>query len=229
MPSSFFVRKTSVLSKLWDRSLTSSQAITQSEPQHIVPDSRSDLCWETLSKPPSEKATHGNHVYFFPLTSLHTTHTHTQPAAEKTHKWIHTCINPKLTYTYKCTHNTHSQKHNARGNTLSHTWTSETDDYSVSRPQSQNGSIIKLFGVLERSKVPLEELQQGGEIRSNTTHWVFYLSTALTWPNTGNVTYSPGLSKVLLIHDLLILLMAYSQQKSEYKHIFRVSRGRMLI
>lgn len=60
-----------------------------------------------------------------------------------------------------------------------HTRTSETDDNSFSRPQSQNGSIIKL-GVLKRSKVPLEELQQGGEIRPNTTHWLFSPARALT-------------------------------------------------
>lgn len=183
-----------MLGKLWDRSLTSSRAITRSEPQHIVPNLRSDLCWETLSKPLSQKATHGNHVYFFPLTSLHYTHTAAAASGEKTHKhkWIRTCIKPNLSFTHKCETEYVLSKNTMLVETHSHTCARETEDYSVSGPQSQNRFITKLWCSLEKSKVPLEELQQGREIRPNTTHWILSPSTAQTSGNTDNVIYSPA-------------------------------------
>lgn len=69
--------------------------------------------------------------------------------------------------------------------------------------------------VLEGNKLPLEEFQQGREIGPNCTHRVFFLHTTLTGGNTASVTHSPWLSKVLLIHDLLILPVVGSQQKRE--------------
>lgn len=147
--------------------------------QHTVPDSRRELFWETLSKPLSQKATHGNHVYFFPLTSLHT---HTLQRAHE-QKWIHT--------------KTHD-------NTLPHKRRQTT---AASQGPTARTALLLHRGVPERSKVPLEEFQQGGQIRPNCAHWVFSPS----WGNTASVTYSPGLSRVRLIHDLLILLTTKSE------------------
>lgn len=127
---------------------------------HIVHDSRSELFWETLSKPQSEKATHGNHVYFFPLTSFPLHILHQQDCRE----------------------------HTSRSGYALSTMLMKTDRNSQVRgttraPQDPTAKTAPLssFSVLERSEVPLEELQQGGEMRPNCAHWVFSPSTALTW------------------------------------------------
>lgn len=132
-----------MLCKLWNRSLTAT---------HIT-DSRSDLYWETLSKPRSKKATHGNHVYFFPLTSLHDTLTHTHNSSSSTHT---SGYNPNLPYT------------DAHENTLSHTCRSKTDDRSVSRPQSL--PLLLLF--LREVECHYKSCCKIEESGQNTTHCI---------------------------------------------------------
>lgn len=127
---------------------------------HIVHDSRSELFWETLSKPQSEKATHGNHVYFFPLTSFPLHRLHQQDCREHTSRRGH-ALSTMLTKTHR--------NSRVRGTT--------------GDPQNPRAKTAPLscFSVLERSEVPLEEFQQGGETRPNCARRVFSLSTALTW------------------------------------------------
>lgn len=110
-----------------------------------------------LSKPWSKKATHRNHVYFFPLTSLYSTHIQAEVDMTLT----------TLTFrTANVKQNTHTQRHNAYENTCSYTYTSLTDNRTMSRGHSP--ALLLLFlREVECYYMSCSNVEESGP---NTTH-----------------------------------------------------------
>lgn len=112
---------------------------------------------ETLSKPLSKKATHGNRVYFFPLTS-HALRAHAIAALQR------------------ASERAEEDTHNAHENTLSQVRGSTTASQG---PRAKMALLLSL-GILEISKVPLVGFYRDEESKANCTRWVFFMRTVLT-------------------------------------------------
>lgn len=140
-------------------------------------------------------------------------HTHTTAAAAHTQEGV------DITETF----HTQTLKNTVLMKTHSHTHAEDRWPQRIKAPES--ASIIV---VLEESGVPLQELQQDRGIRPE--YYTLYSTQVLHWPEETQTMLHihPGLSRVLLICDLLILLLAYPEQKNKHYYIYR-AWGRMLI
>lgn len=159
-----------MLCKLWHRSLTSSR-ILRANCNTFSLTLEVNSSGETLSKPLSKKATHGNRVYFFPLTS-HTLRAHAIAALQRAseHKRIHS----------------DADTHNAHENTLSQVRRTTTASQG---PRAKMALLLSL-GILEISKVPLVGFYQDEETRPKCTRWVLFMRTVLTIRTHSHECYS---------------------------------------